>query len=321
MRKPQLSIICSTLIFCALGFSATDPTKKFLGLGGGSLTPGVKTAKPADPEAVRVYNEILAKAQVGDAEAQQKVGVYFLLGKSPVTKDERQAEAWLLKSADQGWSPSFSDLTIIHLNRSRAGGSTQELAEAYKWTYLSRGGPASSVGGKVLSEQTKAEGEALAKQYQVAHGLTTAPDAGAVGSASSVSATRGLDDRMLKYNEVKAKADAGDAEAQYKMAGYSASPPSRSVPVDLQAELSWLLKSAKQDYLPAINRLESYYGIKSIQDHNNADLKAESLKWKIIGGKFSGSRFRKSIDSSVSESTQDEAQRRADAYFAERNIK
>jgi TPR repeat protein len=319
MRKPQLSIICSTLIFCALGFSATDPTKKFL--GGGSSTPGVKTAKPADPEAVRVYNEILAKAQVGDAEAQQKVGVYFLLGKSPVAKDERQAEAWLLKSADQGWSPSFSYLANIHLDRSRAGGSTQELAEAYKWTYLSRGGPASSVGGKVLSEQTKSEGEALAKQYQVAHGLTTSPDAGAVGSASSVSVTRGLDDRMLKYNEVKAKADAGDAEAQYKMAGYSTSPPSRSVPVDLQAELSWLLKSAKQDYLPAINRLEGYYGMKSIQNHNNADLKAESLKWKIIGGKFSGSRFRKSVDSSVSESTQDEAQRRADAYFAERNAK
>jgi TPR repeat protein len=319
MRKSRLSIICSALVFCALGFSATDSTKKFL--GGSSPTPGVKTAKPADPEAVRVYSEILAKAQSGDAESQQKVGVYFLLGKPPVAKDEKQAESWLLKSADQGWSPSFRYLTNIHVERYLATGSTQELAEAYKWTYLSRGGPVSSVGGRLLSEQTKAEGEALAKQYQLAHGLTTSPDAVAVGSASAVSTNPVLDDRMLKYNEVKAKADAGDAEAQYKMASYSTSPHSRSVPVDLQAELSWLLKSAKQDYLPAINRLERYYASKAERDRNNADLMAESLKWRIIAGKFSGSRFRKSVDSSVSESTQAEAQRRADAYFAERNAK
>ena len=220
MRKAKLAIFSSALVICALGFSATDPTKKFL--GGGSSTPGAKSAKPADPEAVRVYTEILAKAQAGDAEAQQKVGVYYLLGKAPVAKDERQAESWLLKSADQGWSRSFTYLENIHSERSRAGGSSviasQELAEAYKWAYLSNGGPVRSVAGKMLSEQTKAEGEALAKQYQALHGLSTIPDAVALTAPSSGSASRGLDDRMIKYNEVKAKADAGDPEAQYKMA-------------------------------------------------------------------------------------------------------
>jgi len=320
MRKAKITVISSALLFCVLGFSATDPTKKFL-TGGGS-TPGANTAKSADPEAVRVYTEILAKAQAGDAEAQQKVGVYYLLGKSPVSKDERQAESWLLKSADQGWARSFSYLVNIHSERIPVGASSdvasRELAEAYKWAYLSNGGPVRSVAGKMLSEQTKAEGETLAKQYQAQHGFATIPDVVGVPRPTTGGSSGALDDKMLKYNEVKARADAGDAEAQYKMASYSTIPPSKSVPKNSEAELAWLLKSAKQNYIPAIHRLVVYYSLLSSRDRNNADLMAESLKWKIISGKMDGKKFRRSEDSSVSEATQAEAQRRADAYLAER---
>jgi TPR repeat protein len=318
-------IFSAGILHSTFVYSASDQTKKFLSSGGVSLTPtaGVKGARPTDPEAIRVYNEILAKAQAGEAESQQIIGTYFLSGKSPVTKDEKLAESWFLKAADQGWVRAFSSLEYLHGDKVRSAASplaaSQELTEACKWAVLAKGGPVAIVAGKKLSEQTKAEGEALAKQYQAQHGFATIPEA--VGVPRSSSGRSSLDDKMLKYNEIKAKADAGDAEAQYRMAGYSVSPPSNSVPRNSEAELAWLLKSAKQNYLPAIHRLASYYSILSSRDRNNADLMAESLKWRIISGKMDGNKFRHSEDSSISEATQAEAQRRADAYFAERNGK
>jgi uncharacterized protein len=51
------------------------------------------------------FQELLAKAQAGDATAEYEVGMAYQAGRQ-VSKDRNEAARWLLESAEQGYAPA-----------------------------------------------------------------------------------------------------------------------------------------------------------------------------------------------------------------------
>ena len=308
------------LISACFGASADSSTKKFLN-GPGSL-PVDRNGKQVDQEQVRLFNEIQLKSKSGDPESQYKLGVYYLTGKAPVEKDEKIAESWFLKSAQQGYVRSFTYLEQIHSARSRIAAtpvdSSRELAQAYQWAYLSNRGPVSLLSGRQLSEQTKIEGTELARQFLEKYGVPVSgnqPSTSAVGNVSAVGASNLTDDSVIKYNEVKSRALAGDAASQFKMAGYAENPPSRLIVADKEAKVSWLLKAADQVYTPAIFELQSYYLNQASLNGNRPDLLSEAYKWKILYMWYVDQKeWRYNDAMRISEATFNEASRRAQEF-------
>jgi TPR repeat protein len=59
------------------------------------------------------FKELLAKAQAGDAAAQYQAGSAYEIG-GPVPRDYNEAERWLLKSAEQRYSPAEGGVCYIN---------------------------------------------------------------------------------------------------------------------------------------------------------------------------------------------------------------
>ena len=141
-------------------------------------------------------------------------------------------------------------------------------------------------------------------------------------NATTPDTTTATNDFVIRYNETKAKAEAGDAAAQYRMSRYPISTPTSSIPQDQNSRLKWLTLSANQRYVAAMNGLAAYYLVKSNAENRNADLVAESLKWKILSFQISGKGYAPTTTNNhVSQSTFDEAQRRADLFLSEKKVK
>jgi TPR repeat protein len=58
------------------------------------------------------FMKLLAKAQAGDAEAEYQVGSAYQIG-GPVSRDYDEAERWLLKSAEQRYTPPVEGVCVI----------------------------------------------------------------------------------------------------------------------------------------------------------------------------------------------------------------
>jgi len=72
-----------------------------------------------------MFESFKIKAEAGNAEAQWNLGYWYSIGKG-VVKDEREAEKWYLKSAEQGNSLAQGSLGAIYLDR-------KSYNEAFKW--------------------------------------------------------------------------------------------------------------------------------------------------------------------------------------------
>ena len=77
--------------------------------------------------------DLRAKAETGDAKAQNELGEVYYAGKLGVAKDSVEAVKWFRKAAEQNFAPAQSNLGICY---ERGDGVAKYELEAYKWDLL-----------------------------------------------------------------------------------------------------------------------------------------------------------------------------------------
>jgi len=120
----------------------------------------------------------LAAAQTGSpassGPAANVLGVMYANGYG-VPKDESQALAWFMKSADEGNGKAQNTLGSLYLKGE--GGVKRDLAQAYMWyrlacfrgEQLARHTMMDLDQAKAFTPEQKAEGERLAQEFQIKH--------------------------------------------------------------------------------------------------------------------------------------------------------
>jgi TPR repeat protein len=94
------------------------------------LPPGFKLVEPGEPDLP--LTELRAKAESGDAKAQNELGFKYLLGKG-VPKDTAEGVRWLRRAAEQGDTNAANNLGWIYL---KGQGIAKDPSEALKWFVL-----------------------------------------------------------------------------------------------------------------------------------------------------------------------------------------
>ena len=102
------------------------------------LTAGCGTEKTARQafeagDYVTAYNLFRPRAEAGDSEAQNYLGVHYYLGLG-VKRDWRQALQWYDKAAKQGDSRAQLNYGLMHHN---AYGTDMDIGAAFMWYYAS----------------------------------------------------------------------------------------------------------------------------------------------------------------------------------------
>jgi TPR repeat protein len=98
-----------------------------------SLSPlGVHAV--SSPDEVKKFEEVKAKAEKGDAEAQLMLGWHYLNGEG-VTMDSKQTAIWWRKSAEQGHAVSITNLGWFYwgLRHRKDSDQTQDMVQAVFW--------------------------------------------------------------------------------------------------------------------------------------------------------------------------------------------
>jgi TPR repeat protein len=81
----------------------------------------------------KLVAEIRARAEMGDAKAQERLGAAFFLGKGGLTKDEVEAYKWWLLAAGQGNDDAKHNMTIVENKMAREQiAEGQRLARDFK---------------------------------------------------------------------------------------------------------------------------------------------------------------------------------------------
>ena len=79
--------------------------------------------------ACRYTPELVKKAEAGDAEAQNTLGMSYLMG-SGITQDPKKALTWFKKSAEQGNASAQCSLAACYLS---GIGADKDEEKAVKW--------------------------------------------------------------------------------------------------------------------------------------------------------------------------------------------
>jgi len=208
-----------------------------------------------------------AKAEQGDADAQFELGDAYFQGANGVAKNPSESIKWLRKAADQGNARAQGRLGYAY----KLGfGVPKNNAEAVKWWRKAAEQGLDTAQFGLATAYARGEGVAkdpveaekwyrkAAEQGEVRAQRALAQAARAAGSqstqpAASKSSTAGTDDIAA----LRAKAEQGDAEAQYNL-GY-AYHFGKGVSLDLGNALKWYRKSAAQGFAKAQNALGEAY--------------------------------------------------------------
>jgi uncharacterized protein len=117
----------------------------------------------------KLVAEIRARAEMGDAKSQERLGAAFFLGKGGLTKDEVEAVKWFRKAAEQNVADAQFSLGVCY---DSGEGVAKDEVEAYKWWLLAAGQGNDDakynmtiVENKMTREQI-AEGQRLARDFK-----------------------------------------------------------------------------------------------------------------------------------------------------------
>src|SRR6266496_1681980 len=206
----------------------------------------------------RPIEEVKAKAEAGDAESEVELGVRYEQGKGVakdqaeavkwfrkaaeqnyakaqynlahcfdtgegVAKDPVEAVKWYRKAAEQNYATAQENLGVCYVS---GEGVAEDLVEAYKWLLLAvrQGNEHAKEGVTLLEHALRPE--------QIAQGQK-----------------RARDFKQKPIEEVKAKAEAGDAESQVEFAlRYD---KGEGVAKDQVEAVKWYRKAAEQNYAKA----------------------------------------------------------------------
>lgn len=175
-------------------------------------------------------------AEQNNAWAQFNVGYFYACGKG-VAKDTVEAVKWYHKSAEQGNDEAQRYLGSCYGN---GEGVLKDYVESYKWILLAAANGSTNVSSdmsylenRMTREQT-AEGQKLAREFVPQKGYTLFANMTA--------------EQLKKVTEKnKAKAESGDAEAQYQLGTFYLTGD-LGVTIDLTEAIKWYQKAADQNY-------------------------------------------------------------------------
>src|SRR5664280_345044 len=89
-----------------------------------------KNAEPMPNADGSVEQQIRIKAEQGDAEAQNNLGMMYANGKG-VVQDDKQAAFWFRKAAEQGYAEAQLILGLMY--NEGQGGLTKDYSQAVAW--------------------------------------------------------------------------------------------------------------------------------------------------------------------------------------------
>src|SRR5439155_1020888 len=190
--------------------------------------------------------EVKAKAEAGDAESEVELGLRYDKGEG-VAKDQAEAVKWYRKAAEQNYATAQENLGVCYVS---GEGVAENLVEAYKWLLLAvRQGNEHAKEGVTLLEHALRP-EQIAQGQKRAHEFKQKP-----------------------LEEVKAKAEAGDAESEVELAlRYD---KGEGVAKDQVEAVKWYRKAAEQNYAKAQYELGFCY----LDGKGVPKNQVEAVKW------------------------------------------
>ena len=139
----------------------------------------------------KLFEEIKAKAERGDAQSQYELGAAYSFSQLGLVADEVEAYKWFRKAAEQNLAPAQYNLGICYF---KGDGVAKDYVEAYKWLLLAAAQRHEEAKkGMTLIEDTRtreeiAEGQRLAREFRprcasasVSHGGIAGPVASGTG--------------------------------------------------------------------------------------------------------------------------------------------
>lgn len=127
MKRLHLFLIPLFVLFLLSGCTLLQPKKQ---TGTGS-TLGMSSAA-SSPKPVETMEQIQAKADKGDAEAQFNLGMIFLEG-TEIPKDLEKGRMWLERAAQSGFAKAQFNLGVMYYQG--IDGVKQNLPKARVWFY------------------------------------------------------------------------------------------------------------------------------------------------------------------------------------------
>jgi TPR repeat protein len=252
----------------------------------------------ASDEREIVFKERLMKAVGGDVDAQIFIAESYLLGRFPAGKDEQMGLVWLEKAALAGNKKAATQIALWHLNKPNGKTSPELIIEWVKWFSISEG---KLYANNEISDLTLSRGHAKAQAVWDKH-----PEL----RSGVPKSTPLVDERNVKFNELLAKAESGDARAQYEV-GLAYETGSYPVEKDSIKGREWIEKSALSGNPSAAGDMARWC-YRQPNGSTDVNLVAERVKWYSIQ---TGALFR---NSEISEATLAEGHRRAEALWIER---
>ncbi len=225
-------------------------------------------------ETAQAVATLEAAASGGDGGAAYVLGRLYWSGFGAVRDDEK-ALRWIR----QAFENKFTFAAAMHASmRWREGQPPSEHAEAFRWLQEAERAASDPLGSIALR---------LGEAYW--YGLGTKEDKARAAEYFARAASAGLSranlwlgfrdfDRGEHSTAVAAwtrAAAAGSADAQYRL--YSASREGQGTPHDWKLAANWLLRSARQNYGPAMTSVGYHYSRGDLFPQN----RAEFLKWSL----------------------------------------
>jgi len=216
-------------------------------------------AAPADSGGGSWAEQMRQRAQAGDAQAQNEVGMMYEKGLMSYPQDDKQAAQWYRKAAEQGHAIAQGNLGTLYME---GKGVPQDNAQALQWW-------------NKAAAQGNAEAQYnLGVAYGIGQGVTK--DYGQAKSWFQKSANQGdaqaqnelgmmyYDSLGVKQNLVKARqwfqkaADQGNADGENNI-GMMIVKGEGGFTQDLKAAAGWYQKAADQGHVDAQYKLGAMY--------------------------------------------------------------
>lgn len=256
-------------------------------------TPG-KSPSPVDEREI-IFKEKLMKAVSGDVDAQVYVAESYLRGQFPASKDEKMGLVWMEKAALAGNKSAATQLALWYQNVPNGRNNPDLIVEWVKWFSISE---RRFYVSRDVSEATLARGHSMAQAVWDKH----------PGLRSQISTSSPqVDERTLKFSEMLAKAESGDALSQYEV-GVAYSNGRYPAEKDEKKGREWIERAALAGHKSAAQDM-AFWCLHQPNGRTDANLVAERVKWFSVQ---SGSPY-KSGD--ISETTLAEGHRRAAAIW------
>src|SRR6266542_6442422 len=222
----------------------------------------------------KLFEEIKAKAETGDAQSQYELGAAFFFGNFGVAKDEVEALKWWRKAADQNHATAQH---ILGLCYDMGRGVVKDEMEAVKW--YRKAAQQSYAMAQYILGLCYAKGEGVAKdEMEAVKWFRKAAEQNDAGAQYDLGVCYANGQGVAKDDVEAVKwyrkaAEQNNATAQYNLGVCYAD--GEGVPKNDVESAKWFHKAAEQDFAQAQYNL----GVCYAKGEGVAQDELESVKW------------------------------------------